>query len=138
MLRIALCLTLLLAPAAHAGGVVAARTLPAGTVLSAADLTMGETPASAISDPSLAVGMQTRITIYEGRAIHANALRPPQLIERNQIVRLAFQRGALRIEAEGRALSPGAAGDVIRVMNTASRQTISVQVGPNGSLTPLN
>lgn len=138
MLRIALALMLLLPAPAFAGGVIAARTLPAGTILSATDLATGDTPASALTDPALAVGLQTRITIYEGRAIHATALRPPQLIERNQIVRLAFQRGALRIETEGRALSPGAAGDIIRVMNTGSRQTISAQVGPDGSLTPLN
>ena len=53
---------------------------------------------------------------------------------RNQIVRIAYDTGALRIEAEGRALSEGAAGDLVRVMNLSSRKTISAVVAADGML----
>lgn len=123
--------------AAHADGWVAARTLPAGTVLTDADL-IPAAGVRSIVDPAQAVGQQVRFTIYEGRPVTASGLRAPRLVERNQIVRLAFQRGALRIEAEGRALGEGAAGDVIRVMNTGSRTTITARVNPDGTLSVLN
>ena len=82
--------------------------------------------------------MQTRITIYEGRPLHANMLQAPRVIGRNQIVRLRFQRGALQIDTEGRAMSDGAAGELIRVMNMGSRSTVTAQVMPDGTLAVTN
>lgn len=135
----ALILALLLWPgAAAAGGLGASRTLPAGHVIAPADLTVIESPRPGLTDPAAAIGMQTRITIYEGRPIHATMLQAPRVIGRNQIVRLSFQRGGLRIDTEGRAMSDGAAGDLIRVMNMGSRSTVTAQVMPDGSLIVLN
>lgn len=131
----ALVLALVLLPgAALAGGLGAARTLPAGSVIGPADLRVIETDRPGLTDPSKVIGMQTRITVYEGRPLHANMLQAPRLVGRNQIVRLSFQRGTLRIDTEGRALSDGAAGALIRVMNMGSRSTVTAQVMPDGSL----
>lgn len=135
----ALALILALMPCAvHAGGLGAARTLPAGSVIGAGDLRVVDTDRPGLTDPSAAIGMQTRITIYEGRPLHANMLQAPRVVGRNQIVRLRFQRGGLRIDTEGRALSDGAAGELIRVMNMGSRSTVTAQVLPDGTLAVLN
>ena len=129
---------ILLAPLPAAATVLAAaRTLPAGTVISEDDLTMAESKRPGLNDPAQAVGKQTRITIYEGRPIQASLLQAPRLVTRNQIVRITFQRGPLQISTEGRTLSEGAAGDVIRVLNLESRNSIMAQVNPDGSLTVL-
>lgn len=125
---------LALATPLEAGVLAAARTLPAGTIIAAADLRSVESERPGLHDPSQAIGLQTRITIYEGRPIHANLLQAPRLVSRNQIVRLSFQRGSLRIETEGRALADGGAGDLIRVMNSDSRSTVTARVQPDGSL----
>ena len=130
----ALALILLLPLSAQAGTLAAARILPAGTVISAADLRAIDSARAGLSDPSQAIGLQTRITIYEGRPIQANLLQAPRLVSRNQLVRLSFLRGPLRIEAEGRVLGDGAAGDLVRVMNLDSRSTITARVMPDGSL----
>ena len=119
---------------AQAAVLAAARTLPAGTVITAADLRAIDGDRPGLSDPSEAIGLQTRITIQEGRPLQASLLQAPKLISRNQIHPLVFQRGALRIVTEARTLSDGAAGDVIRVMNLESRATISAVVQPDGSL----
>lgn len=119
---------------ADAAGVVAARTLPAGTVIAEGDLTVSASARSGISDPAMAVGLQTRVTIYEGRPVQSASLRAAEIVARNQIVRLTYQRGGLSITTEGRALAPGAARDLIRVMNTASRSTIFARVNPDGTL----
>lgn len=119
---------------AMAGGLIAARTLPAGTLITSGDLRAGDETAQGNSDPSQIVGQETRITIYEGRPIQASMLRPPRLVERNQIVRLLFQRGALHIATDARALDEGGAGDLVRVMNLASRTTVTARIAPDGTL----
>ena len=129
-------LSLLIAslPAGAHSAIVAARDMPAGTVVTEADLAWDENVAGGMTDPDLAIGKQVRVAIYEGRPVVAGALRVPVLVSRNQIVRIAYDTGALRIEAEGRALSEGAAGDLVRVMNLSSRKTISAVVAADGTL----
>ncbi len=131
-MRLAVLAIMLSAPAQAA--ITAARDLPAGTIIAPSDLAWIEEVPGGIDDPALAIGKQARVAIYEGRPVVAGALRAPVLISRNQIVRVAFDSGPLRIETEGRALSEGAAGDVVRVMNLTSRNTISAVINPDGTL----
>lgn len=133
-----LALALLLPATGWTGTLAAARTLPAGTVITAGDLRAADSDRPGLSDPSEAIGMQTRITIFEGRPLHATMLQAPRLVSRNQLVRLSFQRSTLLIEADGRALSDGAAGDLIRVMNLNSRSTVTARVMPDGSVAVMN
>jgi flagellar basal body P-ring formation protein FlgA len=72
------------------------------------------------------------VTLYAGRPIPLSALGPPALVERNQVVTLVFQRGGLEIRAEGRALGRGGEGDTIRIMNLASRNTVTGWVTGDG------
>ena len=112
----------------------ATRNLPAGTILTEADL--GVSPSPRIGPtPAEAVGKQLRTAAYQGRPIQAGQLASPTLVSRNQIVTLAYESTALRIETEGRALGAGGAGDVIRVMNIASRATLTARINPDGSVT---
>ncbi|WBU53455.1 flagellar basal body P-ring formation chaperone FlgA [Paracoccus sp. SCSIO 75233] len=132
-MRGALLMAVLLAPVDAAAGVVAARNLPPGTVIAADDLGF-DPDAPGIGMAEEAVGLQTRIAIYEGRPVMAGALRPPVLVSRNQIVRMAYEAGSLEIVTEGRALTEGAAGDDVRVMNLASRTTVSAKVMADGAV----
>ena len=117
---------------AAAGGVTASRTLPAGTLIAPGDLVPdpGANPAGA----DALVGLETRFTIYAGRHVDPAQLREPRLIARNQIAPLVFRRGALSIETSGRALAEGGAGEVIPVMTLNSRQTVSAEIAPDGTL----
>lgn len=47
------------------------------------------------------------------------------LVARNRLVRIEFVRGALTISAEGRSLSNGSEGDVVRVLNLGSRAIVN-------------
>lgn len=128
------------APPVIAGGagvpvVVAARSIPSRTVLSASDVTMAPAaPGAWLEDPRAAVGLEARTTLYAGRPIRAEDLSPPAMIERNEVVRLSYRRGGLSISAEGRALDRGAVGDLVRAMNLDSRQTITGRVAGPGLL----
>jgi len=135
-----LALLLILPAMAQADSLVATRTIPAQSVLAETDMTLvaAEIPGALASVPE-AIGLEARVTLYAGRPIHAGDLGPPAIIDRNQIVTLAYTAGGLAIVTEGRALARGGAGDVIRVMNLASRSTVTgrimadgmVQVAPN-------
>lgn len=117
---------LLLAAPVQAEVVLAARTLRAGTPITAADIVVSPdaAPLGAASQPDQAIGQEARVTLYAGRPIPLSGLAPPALVERNQLVTLIFRRGGLDIRADGRALGRGAAGDEIRIMNLGSRSTI--------------
>ena len=84
------------------------------------------------------VGLEARITLYPGRPILPDHVGPAALVERNQPVTVIFRSGGLTISADGRALSRGAEGDVVRVMNMASRSTVSGKVQPDGSIVVLS
>jgi flagellar basal body P-ring formation protein FlgA len=134
---VALCLTFALGPGtALAGSVLATRTLRANTLIGPEDVTLVERPAApgAARSPEEVVGLEARVTLYAGRPIPLSALGPPALVERNQIVPLVFRRGGLEIRAEGRALGRGGEGDSIRIMNLASRSTVTGWVTDSGEV----
>lgn len=133
MIRLALLLAL--APvAATADEITATRTLAAGTILSSADLVV--TPSARVGlMPAEAIGKQLRVAVYEGRPISPGQLAAPTLVSRNQLVTLAYENAALRIETEGRALGAGGEGDIIRVMNLSSRTTLMARINADGTAT---
>ncbi|HMS95596.1 MAG TPA: flagellar basal body P-ring formation chaperone FlgA [Tabrizicola sp.] len=133
MLRLAL-LFLTALPAA-ADSVVATRTLRAQTVIAPEDLNLvaADLP-GALTDPAAAYGLETRVAIYAGRPVREEDIGQPTLVQRNQLVTLIYVSAALAISTEGRALARGSEGEVVRVLNLASRTTISGRVGPDGAV----
>jgi flagellar basal body P-ring formation protein FlgA len=87
-----------------------------------------------ISDLDEIVGQEARIALYAGRPIRRGDVGPPAIVDRNDIVVLAYSKGGLQIIVEGRSLARGAVGETIRVMNIASRATISGRIQPDGSI----
>ncbi len=132
MIRLGL-LLILLASAAPAETVVAARNIPARSLIGPGDLLLtGAETSGALTDPAAAIGMEARITLYAGRPVRPGDIGPPAIVERNQIVTLVFRRGGLQITAEGRALDRAGPGDVIRVMNLASRSNVMARISEDG------
>ena len=121
----ALCLICAAAPA-FASSVVPARPIPASSVVTGADVLLQEpTVPGAASQFDQVLGLEARVTLYPGRPIMIGDLGPPAIVDRNDIVQLVYQRGALSIFAEGRALDRGAIGERIRIMNIDSRAVIT-------------
>jgi flagella basal body P-ring formation protein FlgA len=137
-MRRALLLAAALAAAAEpalAASVTPVRPIRAQTVVSAADLALlEESLPGAVGSIEAAAGLEARVTLYPGRPVLADQLGPPALVERNQVVRMVFARGALAIEAEGRALDRGGAGERVRVMNLGSKQIVTGAVAADGSV----
>ncbi len=133
MIRALLVLCCLAAPVG-AETIVAARTIPAQTVLTFEDLAVKEIEAAGgIVDPFSLVGKESRVALYAGRPIRAADVMAPAIVERNQLIALIFQTGSLSIRTEGRALDRGGAGDLITVLNLGSRTTVTAQLGADGA-----
>jgi flagellar basal body P-ring formation protein FlgA len=121
--------------AASAEVLTAARTIRPGEQIAPADLAILEAEApGALALPEDAVGRAARRLLVPGRPIMPGDVGAPSVVKRNGPVALVYQRGALTIRAEGRALSDGAPGDLVRVMNLASRQTVTGTVMADGTI----
>ncbi len=130
----------LASPVAAQETVIAAGTIRGATTIGPADVAVveGSTP-GALSDIEDAIGMEARINLYPGRPIRPGDLRAAAIVERNEIVSLRYNYGGLLVMTEGRALDRASEGEALRVINLASRQTVTatatspglVTVGPN-------
>ncbi len=131
-------LALLLLTAATPGladTVLAARTIRAQTLITAADLTLSEGEvAGAYTSLDEVIGLEARVAIYAGRPVRSGEVGQAALVKRNQVVPLVYASGGLMISTEGRALGRAGAGETIRVMNLGSRQTISGRVRDDGAV----
>ena len=126
---------LLLTTPVLAESVVATRTLRPNTVIGPDDLTVVDAKLpGALTDPAQALGLETRVAIYAGRPVVPADLGTLTLVQRNQVVSLVYLAGGLAISTEGRALARGSEGETIRVLNLASRTTVSGRIGPNGAV----
>lgn len=133
MLRLVLLLSL--AAPVSAESLVATRTIRAKSLIAPEDLTLVSAALpGALTDPAQAVGLEARVSIYAGKPVRAGDLGPPTLVDRNQLVTLIYVSGGLAIATEGRALSRGAEGDEVRVMNLSSRNTVTGRIGPDGAV----
>lgn len=114
--------------------VVAARTIPALTLIGPSDVLIsdGDVPGSA-QDVSEVVGMEARVALYAGRPIRPGDVGSPAIVERNQIITLHYQNHGLMISTEGRALGRAGPGDLVRVMNLSSRSTVTAKIGADGA-----
>ncbi|KIC40292.1 flagellar basal body P-ring biosynthesis protein FlgA [Ruegeria sp. ANG-R] len=132
LLTLILCLTPL---ATLAEITVPTRTIRAKEVIAASDLeTKAGDVAGAVRNPEMLVGQEARVALYPGRPIRPADIGPPAIVDRNDLVTLVFDRVALSITAEGRALGRGAVGERIRVMNLASRTTVTGVIRPDGQI----
>jgi len=115
---------------------IAARTIRAQAILTAADLAyIDKTIPGMLTAVEEAVGQEARVVLYAGRPIRPQDIGPPAIVERNQIVTIYFRSGALTIAAEARALTRAGVGDMVRLMNLASRNTVTGIVREDGSIT---
>ncbi len=125
MIRLALLLAVF-ASSAPAQSVTVVRAIRAGDALTADDLAFSEiAEADGFLDPRDVVGMEARVNLYPGRPLLTRDLGLPTVVERNATVPLIYRAGGLTITLEGRALGRAGEGEVVRVMNLSSRNTVS-------------
>lgn len=132
-MRFLLILLVIGVPVSAQETVVAAGTIRGASLILPSDVaTVEGTTPGALSDMGDAVGMEARVNLYPGRPIRPGDLRPPAIVERNEIVSLRYNHGGLLIMTEGRALDRAAQGESLRVINLSSRQTVTAVASAPG------
>ena len=131
----AVLVAMLAAGAVLAQSVTTVRVVRSQTVLQAEDLVLAEASVpGGIAAIEAVVGQEAKVALYPGRPILDSQIGAPALVERNQVVRMSYASGPLRIVTDGRVLDRAGAGEPVRVMNLASRQTVSGTVAADGSI----
>ncbi len=80
------------------------------------------------------VGMEVRRRVTSGNVVTARDIGPRSLVRANTVVTVIWNTGSLSLSMQGRALESGAAGDEIRVLNTATSRTVRGTVLASGQV----
>lgn len=81
------------------------------------------------------IGTTPRRFLNPSEPVKANDIEYPQIVQRGQSITMIFKQGPLQLTARGKALETGAKGEIIRVVNTASNQTIDAIITAENEVT---
>jgi flagella basal body P-ring formation protein FlgA len=115
---------------------VAVRRLVAGEPVGASDVRLAQLspdrlPADAVRDLSMLDGQVLRRPVPPGTPIGASDLGGRLLVVKDAPVTMVIELPGLAITAQGRALDNGGRGDVVQILNIASRAVVEATViGP--------
>ncbi|MCK0141220.1 flagellar basal body P-ring formation chaperone FlgA [Aliiroseovarius sp. F20344] len=119
--------------------VIAARNIRPGMIVTAQDVKLSAADlAGGFQLAADVIGQEARTVLYAGRPVLPSDIGPPAVIDRNQIVTLIYTAGQMTILTEGRSLGRAAIGDRVRVMNLASRTTVTGSVSSTGDVIVSN
>ncbi len=120
----ALLLLALLAPLPAAAQTFAARDIPRGTVLTAADLRV------AAGGSQVQPGWIARRVIKTGEVLRPPAVAPARMVRQGQTVHVLLRHEGIALSVEGQATGGGDLGDEIVVRLGPNRRIAGVISGP--------
>jgi flagella basal body P-ring formation protein FlgA len=116
-----------------------AANLAAGTILSAADIEMrpvslhnGDT--SGVVDADQIIGMQLNRQSREGMLLKASDVSAPSLVTRNDLVTIYYRQGPMTLTVKGQAVTSGASGAPVQVLNLMSKRVITATAFAAGAV----
>lgn len=123
--------------------VLAARRIIAqGQVIRETDLEWREVDdiRNGTSDPATIVGMEARINIRQGDLLKSTSVKPPTLINRDELVKVTVQSGTIRLTRTLKARRAGILNDIIELvsLDRSNKETLLVRVTGKGTAEPLN
>jgi flagella basal body P-ring formation protein FlgA len=114
---------------------VTLRSLARGEIVSSADVAIEQRPKAEFREGAAAAtnaaGMAVRHPLRAGQPLRASDLMRPEIVQRNETVTLIYEVPGIVLTVRGKAIDPGAEGDVISVINSQSNRTVQGTVaGP--------
>lgn len=108
---------------------VLSRRLSRGQVITPEDIDfvpmkVESLPSGVITSVEDLIGKEPRNTVREGEPVRRSEILRPEVVRRNAIVTMYLSMPGINVTARGRALEAGSDGDLIRVMNLASKQVV--------------
>lgn len=120
----------------------ARRNIAQGQVIRKADLEWQEVDSlrNGASDPATVVGMEARRTIRQGDFLQASSVKPPTLIQRDELVKVAVRFGSVRVTRNFRARRAGILNDIIELipLDKSDRTPLLARVTGTGQAEPLD
>lgn len=113
------------------------RRLATGEMVTDADVSYVSLPrdrvvAGAIASADELVGKSMRRTVAPNQPVNARDVREPVVVVKGQAVTIVLESSSMQLTAQGKALSDGAQGELVRIVNTTSSRVIEATVaGPN-------
>lgn len=90
--------------------------------------------ASTVTGAEGLVGMQANRNLEAGQPVNRLHVSVASAVRRNSAVTIRFMRGGVELTSQGQALEDGAVGQSVRVLNPATRTTLSGRVSEDGSV----
>ncbi|MDD3021004.1 MAG: flagellar basal body P-ring formation chaperone FlgA [Alphaproteobacteria bacterium] len=108
-------------------------SLKAGDIIGAGDIewlpvTARSTVYDTITDVDHLIGKTPIRSVEAGVPVRSRDLESPQLVSRGDEILIRFNSGSLQLTARGKAMQPGTEGDIIRVVNLGSNQSIRAEI----------
>ena len=118
---------------------VAKQRLERGTILSRGDLVREKRVISGlrggyIEELDQALGSELRLTLKRGAALSPKQIRWPPAVKRGSLVTILGRTGAIEVRMSGKALSDGAMGERIKVINSSSDRQVEGIVTARGTV----
>ncbi len=112
--------------------VAARRDIPSKKVITAEDLYMKKVTSSVYrshyTDIKAVVGKVAKRSIEKDSIIKRNFIEPRYIVHKNRNVKIVYDRGPIKVELMGIALSNGVEGEIIPVKNISSGKVIKCEV----------
>lgn len=105
------------------------RPLQEGEAISEADLSWSrvaadKTGGDAITSPAALKNMEARRTLTAQSVLRVRDVRGQRLVTKGSLVTMVVETPVMQLATQGRALSDGAMGETIRILNTQSNRTV--------------
>lgn len=118
---------------------VLSRNLKPGDVVQARDIDWISVPTNRLTrttvlDAASLIGMSPRRPVRAQNLVRTTDLQTPVVVGKNSLVTIRLETARMQLTVQGRALEDGAAGDVVRVMNTKSNSVVNAIVVDTGSV----
>lgn len=85
-----------------------------------------------ITDAADIIGLEATRTLAADRPLRMSDVKTPSLVRKGDPVKLVYQTGFVRLTVTGKALSDGARGQAVRVMNLQSNRPMDAIVWAEG------
>jgi flagella basal body P-ring formation protein FlgA len=115
------------------------RNVERSDVLKSSDVVIERRPKADVGGDAAgrnhSIGMQMRHPMRSGQALRVADLVKPDLVQRDQEVTVIYQSAGLYLTTRGKALDSGAEGDVVSVLNSQTKRTLSGTVSARAQVT---
>lgn len=116
------------------------RDVKAGDLIALGDVSLtaiesGRVAQDAITDADSLVGYAAKRQMRAGQKLRQGDVERPRMLKKGEVVTLIYEVPGMTLTAMGRAVTDGATGDIISVINAQSHRTVEAKVTGAGTVT---